>query len=318
MSAPTLAVDAGQTEVRAALYPIDSEGGPHVGVAPGVRRMDSPAVGPEEVAAAVVAAIDELGGLDGTPGDVGLGLSGFEIATGPHLERIAEVVRERVGAAPVAIATDGVTSLLGALEGRPGGVVAAGTGTVAMAHDGSSWAKVDGTGSLLGDAGSGFAIGRAGVDSALRLHDGRGGSEGLAAAAEERFGALDELPLRLSRADPPTRALAAFAADVAAVAAAGDPAALEILAAAGRELALSGCAALDRVFPREADATLSCTGNVFEAGAALTDAFAAEVERLRPGTRIEPAAGSSLDGAALLAQRGDLEPTPGVLWRTAA
>ena len=318
MRPPTLAVDAGQTQVRAALYPIDSEGGPHVGTGPGVRRMDSPAVGPDTVAAAVVRAIEELGGLDGSPGGVGVGLSGFEIAGQPELERITELIRAHVGAAPVTIATDGATSLLGALEGRPGGVVAAGTGTVAMAHDGASWAKVDGTGSLLGDAGSGFAIGRAGVDSALRLHDGRGGSEALAEAAATHFGPLDELPLRLSRADPPTRALAGFAAEVARVAAAGDPAALEILAEAGRELALSGCAALDRVFARDTPATLSCTGNVFRAGPALTDEFAATVERRRPGTRVEPAVGGSLDGAALLAERTDLDPVPGVLWRAAA
>ena len=167
-----------------------------MGVAPGVRRMDSAGVGPDTVAGAVLEAVGELGPLDGTPAAVGLGLSGFEIAAEPDLRRIADVLRERLGPAPVAIATDGATSLLGALEGRPGAVVAAGTGTVAMAWNGERWAKVDGTGSLLGDAGSGFAIGRAGLDLALRHHDGRGGSEALAAAAADRFGPLDQLPLR--------------------------------------------------------------------------------------------------------------------------
>ncbi len=42
MTAPTLAVDAGQTHVRAALYPSDDGGGPRVGVAPGVASGPSP------------------------------------------------------------------------------------------------------------------------------------------------------------------------------------------------------------------------------------------------------------------------------------
>jgi len=313
--APTLAIDAGQTQVRAALYPIESEGGPRPGVAPGVRRMDSADVGPDTVAGAVLEAVGALGPLDKAPAAIGLGLSGFEVAAEPDLGRIADVLRERLGPAPVAIATDGATSLLGALAGRPGGVVAAGTGTVAMAYDGARWAKVDGTGSVLGDAGSGFAIGRAGVDAALRHHDGRGGSAALADAAAHRFGPLDQLPLRVSRADPPTRAVAAFAADVGDLAAGGDPAAAAILAEAGRELALSGCAALGRVFDPGARVPLSCTGNVFRAGDTLTAAFAAAVEELRPGTPIETPAGGSLDGAA---QLGDHEPVPGVLWRTGA
>ena len=54
--------------------------------------------------------------------------------------------------------------------------MAAGTGTVCVARRGERLVKVDGWGSLLGDAGSGFAIGRAGLDSALRHADGRGGS----------------------------------------------------------------------------------------------------------------------------------------------
>lgn len=319
MTGPTLAVDAGQTHVRAALYPVDDEGGPRVGVAPGVRRMDAAGVGPDIVAGAVLEAVGELGPLDGTPAAVGLGLSGFEVAAEPDLHRIAEVLRERLGPAPVAIATDGATSLLGALEGRPGGIVAAGTGTVAMAWNGRRWAKVDGTGSLLGDAGSGFAIGRAGLDLALRHHDGRGGSEALAAAAAHRFGPLDQLPLEISHADPPTRAIAGFARDVAERARAGEPDAIEILARAAHELALSGCAALGRVFAPGDAATLSCTGNVFRAGDALTVPFAAAVEDLRPGTAIEAASGGSLEGAArLAASPAEFAPVPGVLWRAAA
>ena len=100
MTDVTLAVDAGQTEVRAALYPIDREGGPRTGVGPGVRRMDSAAVGPDTVAGAVLDAVDDLGPLDGPPGGIGLGLSGFEIAADAELaaDRRAPARARRRGA----------------------------------------------------------------------------------------------------------------------------------------------------------------------------------------------------------------------------
>ena len=75
--------------------------------------------------------------------------------------------------------------------------MAAGTGTVCVARRGERCAKVDGWGALLGDAGSGFAIGRAGLDPALRHADGRGGSEALLGAAERRYAPLPELSERI-------------------------------------------------------------------------------------------------------------------------
>ena len=93
----------------------------------------------------------------------------------------------------LAIASDGLTALLGAIGRRDGVVVAAGTGTACLARRGARFAKVDGWGSLLSDAGSGFAIGRAGLDAALREYDGRGGSERLMEAARERFGEMDRM-----------------------------------------------------------------------------------------------------------------------------
>jgi glucosamine kinase len=178
--------------------------------------------------------------------------------------------------------------------------------------------KVDGWGSLLGDAGSGFAIGRAGLDAALRELDGRGGSPALLAAAERRFGPAAQVVERIHAAPVPTRAVAGFAADVAREAAAGGARASAILGDAGRELAVSACAALGRLFAAGDEAAVSYAGNVFLAGRALLDPFAEEVAARRPGTEVVAPAGDSLAGAALLAERaGTLRPEPGILWRAA-
>jgi glucosamine kinase len=187
-----------------------------------------------------------------------------------------------------------------------------------VARNGERMVKVDGWGSLLGDAGSGFAIGRAGLDAALRELDGRGGSPALLAAAERRFGPAAQLVERIHAAPVPARAVAGFAADVAQEAAAGDARASAILREAGRELAISACAALVRLFGARAEAAVSYAGNVFRSGPALLDPFAEEVAARRPGTEVVAPAGDSLAGAALLAERaGTLRPEPGILWRAA-
>jgi N-acetylmuramic acid 6-phosphate etherase len=311
-----LAVDAGQTEIRAALA--DLGRGPRSATAPGVLRMGR-SVGPEEVAEALLAALSALQPLPDPLPPVGVGLSGFEAAADEDLRRVGELLRARLSVGRLSIASDGVTSLLGALGDRDGAVVAAGTGTVCVGRRGERLVKVDGWGSLLGDAGSGFAIGRAGLDLALRHADGRGGSAALLRAAERRYGPLPGLSESIYCADVPTRAVASFAADVAREASAGDRHAAAIVADAARELAITGCATLGRLFEPDEPAALSYAGNVFRAGTQLLEPFMEEVAARRPGTEVVPPAGDALAGAALLAGLDDgLRPEPGLLWRAGA
>lgn len=315
MTPAVLAVDAGQTEIRAALA--DGERGPRSATAPGVLRMGR-WVGPEEVADALLAALTALRPLPDPLPPIGVGLSGFEAAADEDLRRVGELLRARLSVERLSIASDGVTSLLGAVGERDGAVVAAGTGSVCVARRGERLAKVDGWGALLGDAGSGFAIGRAGIESGLRHADGRGGSAALLRAAERRYAPLPELTERIYSADVPGRAVAAFAADVAQQAAGGEPHAGAILAEAARELALTACAALARLFEPGEPAVVSYAGNVFRAGTPLLKPFTHEVLSRRPGTEVLPPDGDALAGAALLAGLEDLRPQPGLLWRAAA
>jgi glucosamine kinase len=309
---PALAVDAGQTEIRVALTGERDPGPP--ARAPGVLRLDGSAVGPDHVASALMAALDELGPLPAVNA-VGVGLSGFEAARDEDLRHVGEALRERLGVARVTIASDGVTSLLGALGDRLGAVVAAGTGTVCVARGPRRWVKVDGWGSLLGDDGSAFAIGRSGLNAGLRELDGRRGSEALLRAAAERFGEPAGIAEAIYRSQVPTRTVAGFARDVAMVAAEGDATAHSILATAGRELALTACAALGRAFDGGETAAVSYSGSVFSAGPPLLEAFEEELARLRPDAQLLPPAGDSLAGAALLAERGgELMQDREMLW----
>ena len=310
MSTAALAVDAGQTRIRAAL---DEGRGPRSATAPGIIRA-GPDAGPALIAERLLAAVAELGPLPEPAPPAAIGLSGFE-ALGPEdLGEVAHALRESLGVERLAIASDGLTALLGAIGSRDGVVVAAGTGTACLGRRGDRFAKVDGWGSLLSDAGSGFAIGRAGLDAALRAYDGRGGSPRLMEAARTRYGTIELMAERIYSHPVPTRAVAAFAADVAAEAEAGDEPALEIVRDAARELATSVCAAAARLFEPDEPVVVSYTGNVFQAAALILEPFTREVETLRPGASLVPPSGDPLAGAFLLAELGfGLRPERGIL-----
>lgn len=312
MTKAALAVDAGQTNIRAAL--VHDGRGPRTAVAPGVIRLGMGG-GREVVSERLLAAVEELGPLPGSAPRAAIGLSGFEAVGDEDLGWIADEFRRGAGVESVAIASDGLTALLGAIGARDGVVVAAGTGTACLARRGTRFAKVDGWGSLLSDAGSGFAIGRAGLDGALREYDGRPGSAALLAAARERFGGeIEELPEQIYSAPVPTRAVASFAVDVAHAAEAGDEYARTILADAAGELATSVCAAAGRLFEPGEEVLVSYTGSVFGAGELIASPFRREVEARLPGASVVEPEGDPLAGALLLVELADeLQDEPGIL-----
>lgn len=211
------------------------------------------------------------------------------------LARMAEVAQE-IGIERV-----------GALAGAGGVVLAAGTGSVAMgvAADGAC-SSVDGWGFLLGDAGSGYAIGQAELVSALRYYDGRGGSANLAARAEKRFGPLPGLPAIVHGSENPASEVAAFATEVCAAAAAGDPAAAEICAHAGRELARTVASAAARSGQDRGSYRLTVTGGIFDSDNAVRQAFHREVASCASLPQPSVRRGDGCDGARLVVVRDDL------------
>lgn len=211
------------------------------------------------------------------------------------------------GGPRTAVAADALTAHLGALGGRPGAVVAVGTGAIALGTDlRDVWHRVDGWGHLLGDLGSGSWIGAQGLRAAVAAHDGRdnGGSAALLAAATERFGPVPTWPEQLYTRPDRAQVLASFTPDVAAAARDGDAVARQVLAGAGTHLATTLAAALvDGVPPLAA-----ATGGVLGIGPLLTDAFRARLAVLRPDVELVDAAGTPLDGALHLAARLATDP----------
>ncbi|MFE6336920.1 N-acetylglucosamine kinase [Streptomyces sp. NPDC057798] len=206
-------------------------------------------------------------------------------------------LRREFGIRRVALVADAVSAYTGALGSRPGAVLAAGTGLIAVGTDLECWRRADGWGHLLGDCGGGAWVGRAGLEAALRAYDGRpGGSSGLLARAEELFGPMPGLPGQLyPRADRPA-VLASFAPEVAGCAE-GDPVAAGILQEAARHMAESAAA----VCPAEGEPRVALTGGLFKMGDPLLVPLEAELSRRLPHARRVAADGDPLLGAVRIA-----------------
>ncbi|AVH60287.1 MULTISPECIES: N-acetylglucosamine kinase [Streptomyces] len=231
-------------------------------------------------------------GVDGLA-SVAIGAAGLATLGEDLRAELPSALERELGVRRLALAADAVTAYTGALGQRPGAVIAAGTGMIAVGTDLKSWRRADGWGHLLGDCGGGAWIGRAGLEAAARAFDGRpGGSAGLLARAERMFGPVPGLPGRLyPRADRPA-VLAAFAPEVATCAE-SDPVAAGILRAAARNMAESAAA----VCPPSGEPHVALAGGLFKMGDPLLVPLRGELAVRLPHARQIPAAGDPLRGA---------------------
>ncbi|WP_329014886.1 N-acetylglucosamine kinase [Streptomyces sp. NBC_00690] len=233
-----------------------------------------------------------------------VGAAGMSTIGGQLRAVLPDALATALGVRRLALASDAVTAYAGALGQRPGAVVAAGTGLVALGTDLVDWRRADGWGHLLGDCGGGAWIGRAGLEAALRSHDGRpGGSRGLLAAAEASFGPAQSIPEAVyPRSDRPA-VLASFAPRVGRCATEGDEVAVGILALAARHIAEAAAAALpsDRAVGDGPGYEVALTGGLLKLGAPLLGPLREELSTQLPEVRVVSAQGDPLAGAVLLA-----------------
>ncbi len=164
-------------------------------------------------------------------------------AAGAGYEEVASALeralRTRVSGARVFVCDDANIALRAAVEKGDGIVVISGTGSIAYAVAGEKTFRAGGHGFLLGDEGSGAAIGAAAVRLLLRVYDGRARRDGFIEAIESVFDS--DTPEDLMQAvysDPdPVRKLASLAPVVVACASDGERDASKIVQAAALELA---------------------------------------------------------------------------------
>lgn len=291
-----IAIDGGQSGLRLRVLP---EG--RAGTGPGhvhsreslaatfdaVRRaaIEAGVIGPDLAVSGLAGS-----GVAGSPVDVVcLGLTSYP-ADPADVRALAADVAELLQATEVRICVDMVTAHAGALPDGYGVVVAAGTGSVCLAVDrDGSWHRVDGHGYLFGDAGSAFAIGRAGLTAVLRARDGRG--------PDTKLAGLDVEPLTFYPSPTVVDDVARFAPVVLRFAADGDAVAQGIVLQAASDLAEMLAAGIDSL-SGSGIVPVACVGGVFQAGEQLLEPLR---QRLPARAELRAAAGTPLDGASRLA-----------------
>ncbi|WP_166793142.1 N-acetylglucosamine kinase [Cryobacterium lactosi] len=287
-----LAIDAGQSGIKIR----HTDGGAvREWTGPGI-RTDLPLM-PQ--LSAVLADAARRGGVATR---IGIGVSGLTDGAADAQSLLADAAP--LGARSLTLAHDSITAYLGALDDECGVVVASGTGVVSLAVGERDVARIDGWGYLMGDAGSGYWIGRAALEAVMRAYDGRGPETALSPVVLADFPALEDAYIELQADDERVRRIARYATPVAELAAT-DAVAARIIAAAAEELAHAALTGLRRVGQDTADVPqVRGIGGVFRS-TALAREFEERVHAALPAAVVRIGSSDPLDGAARLPAVGE-------------
>lgn len=204
---------------------------------------------------------------------------------------------------PYELVGDYEVARCGALGGRPGVALVAGTGSVCSGVNAAGETfRVGGWGHLIGDGGSGYALGRDALRELTLSLDGMAEKGLLCRLLEEEFSLTSRAAIVERAYGMDKSATAALAACVLRAADEGDTAARRILRDNARELAaLVRATALPLGLTAPDTALL---GGLMKSGSSYRRAVTEEISRALPGARcVEPAFGPDM-GAALMAREG--------------
>jgi N-acetylglucosamine kinase-like BadF-type ATPase len=217
-----------------------------------------------------------------------------------------------LGHATIGVDHDIRVALAGGLTGRPGIALIAGTGSSCYGRNarGDTW-QSGGWGSLIGDEGSGYSIGRNAMAASVRMADGRQPETPLGRAVFDWLGISDvsEILERIYGQELTRPQIAAFAPTVLQLAAEEDIAALEILSTGAHELALMVAANHDKL-PTATEPEVVITGGLGTAEN-YSQIIESAILHLLPQARVRAPELDAATGAALLAIEqisGELAP----------
>ncbi len=203
----------------------------------------------------------------------------------------------------VMVIGDAEAALSDAFEGGPGALLIAGTGSAAWARDKTGrQVRSGGWGMLLGDEGSGYAIGMAALRKVVRAADGRDKSTALSRQMLDAAGvaAPEDLIAWIAGADK--AAVAALAPIVLTSAAAGDRGAIALAEAAAQELAHQVHAVLDRTGPWSNAVQVAFAGGLIAPAQPLRDRTWHALQALPYGFQLREEPVDAARGAAWIAR----------------
>lgn len=244
-----LLIDAGQSGIKCEIWFDDELKEKH--------RL-GPVFTNHPLAPQFLSVISQLAGSSGAFDEIVISSSGV---TNPH--EVAAATAAGLGfKASLKIVHDSVGSLV-VHCGLQGVVCAAGTGIVTFSASDSGTARVDGWGHSMGDGGSGFWIGKAGLEAAMKFFDGRGPKTSLLAELEARFGEPSAAYVAV-QSDPAWVSVVASFAEVVLSESKSDEVSRKILLAAAAEMATSVITAAKRTStPPTSGFKVALVGQVF-------------------------------------------------------
>jgi N-acetylglucosamine kinase-like BadF-type ATPase len=183
----------------------------------------------------------------------------------------AALLAEVIDAERLVVTHDAKIAWAGAMEGEPGVVVIAGTGSIAYGENahGES-ARAGGWGYIYGDEGGGFDIARQALRAALREYEGWGPRTALTPALAELTGTVNanDALHKLYTPEWPRARVAELAMTVDRIAAEGDPVATDILRGAAQQLAILAASVRRQLWPtqprNDESIDISWIGGVFQ------------------------------------------------------
>jgi glucosamine kinase len=207
---------------------------------------------------------------------------------------------------------DARIALSGAIGFGVGVVVIAGTGSVAFGRNGAGEeARAGGWGPTIGDEGSAYGIGRAGLMAIMRAYDGRGPATMMAELlSRDQKMTPAELPRMVYATTTQVDDIARFSRLVIEAAAAGDAVAHAILEEGGRELGAAVLAVARRLNIVDRQFPVAYVGGAFHAGDLLIGPMKETILGQAPHAVISAPIRTPVEGAAMMAIRASAHPRP--------
>jgi len=241
-------------------------------------------------------------------GAICLGMAG---ADRPQDEAvICDIVRQIHRFPHTLVYNDAVAALVGGIGKLEGVVIIAGTGSIAYGVNArGEERRAGGWGHLLGDEGSGYAVGLAALRAAARAYDGRGPSTSLGERLLAHLGAskVENLFSLLYLEGFGVDDIASLAPIVAEAAKEGDAVAINILREAGQELGLAATAVIGGLGMEDDDFEVVLVGGVFKSGPALLQPLTESISVVASKAEIIFPRHDPATGAALLALEAIVE-----------
>jgi glucosamine kinase len=274
-----IGVDGGGTRTRAVV--LNAEGEEMARVEGGAALAD-----PRDPAAAAVPIAEvarAAAGAAGTTLPCAALWAGIAGAGRETVRSSVEMALDRLGVARrTHVGTDVEAAFHGAFQDRPGILLVAGTGSVAWGrNEGGQQGRVGGWGSLLGDEGSGYAIGLESLRRVARNADGRGPETQLREAILTHLG-LDGVDALVSwTAEAEKGEVAALVPVVVDSSRRGDAVAGEILVQAVEELSGHVLTLLANLGPWRQPPRVSLSGGLLSSGGPLRRAMEVAISEQR-------------------------------------